>query len=67
MNTSLIAIAVVSVLVTAVLGYILGRKKTASPMLTALLGALLGIAQPLGLLFLVVLATRHDVRNTARI
>lgn len=53
-----------AVLIAAVSFY-LGRRKTQTPVLAALLGGLLALVPPLGLLYLAVLMLRRDLAKPA--
>ncbi len=55
---------VFAVLIAAVSFY-LGRRKTQTPVLAALLGGLLALVPPLGLLYLAVLMLRRDLAKPA--
>ncbi len=55
---------VFAVLIAAVSFY-LGRRKTQTPVLAALLGGLLALVPPLGLLYLAVLVLRRDLAKPA--
>ncbi|ARD21220.1 hypothetical protein [Shewanella japonica] len=43
-----------------VLAYYLGKRKTTTPVITAILGALSGIFPPLGIIFLMLLTLKND-------
>ena len=55
---------VFAVLIAAV-SFDLGRRKTQTPVLAALLGGLLALVPPLGLLYLAVLMLRRDLAKPA--
>ena len=52
-------------LIMGVVCYYLGRRKTQTPVLAGLLGVVLSIIPPFGLVYLVVLVLKKDV-NTAQ-
>jgi RsiW-degrading membrane proteinase PrsW (M82 family) len=57
-----IALAVVM----AILGYYLGKRKTQTPILTAVVAFFTALVPPVALLFLVVLVLKNDVQpNTS--
>ena len=55
-----IALAVVM----AILGYYLGKRKTQTPILTAIVAFFTALVPPVALLFLVVLVLKNDVQPT---
>ncbi len=55
-----IALAVVM----AILGYYLGKRKTQTPILTAVVAFFTALVPPVALLFLVVLVLKNDVQPT---
>ena len=55
-----IALAVVM----AILGYYLGKRKTQTPILTAVVAFFTALIPPVALLFLVVLVLKNDVQPT---
>ena len=55
-----IALAVVM----ALLGYYLGKRKTQTPILTAVVAFFTALVPPVALLFLVVLVLKNDVQPT---
>lgn len=56
---------IVFILVVGVLSYYLGRRKTQTPILAGLLGLVLSIIPPFGLVYLVVLVLKKDVGSTS--
>ncbi len=52
---------IIFALVTAALGYYLGRRKTQTPILTAVIGLFCGMLPPLALIFLMVLVLKNDI------
>jgi hypothetical protein len=58
-------IMIVFVLVVGALSYYLGRRKTQTPILTGLLGAVLSLIPPFGLVYLVVLVLKKDVSSAS--
>lgn len=52
---------VVFAIVMAILGYYLGKNKTRTPKLTALVGFLTAFIPPIAVLFLIVLVVKNDV------
>ncbi|MDX1537123.1 hypothetical protein [Arsukibacterium sp.] len=56
---------IVFILIMGVVSYYLGRRKTQTPVLTGLLGVVLSIIPPFGLLYLVVLVLKKDVVLTS--
>ncbi|MGI2124547.1 glycosyltransferase 87 family protein [Shewanella baltica] len=57
--------AIVFALVMGALCYYLGRRKTQTPVLAGLLGVMLSIIPPFGLVYLVVLVLKKDVGSTS--
>ena len=49
------------ILIVSLLSYFLGKRKTTTPKLAALIGAALSIIPPLGLIYLAVLVLKKDV------
>lgn len=49
----------------AIIGYILGKRKTNEPALMAVLGFIFGLIPPLGPIFIMVLALKKDVAKTS--
>jgi hypothetical protein len=65
-NATLVGqIMFVFVLVVGALSYYLGRRKTQTPILAGLLGVVLSIIPPFGLVYLVVLMLKKDVGSTS--
>jgi 4-hydroxybenzoate polyprenyltransferase len=58
-------IMIVFILVVGALSYYLGRRKTQTPILAGLLGLVLSIIPPFGLVYLVVLVLKKDVGSTS--
>ena len=56
---------IVFALVMGALCYYLGRRKTQTPVLAGLLGVVLSIIPPFGLVYLVVLVLKKDVGSTS--
>jgi len=52
-------------LAMAAMCYYLGRRKTQTPLLAALLGFILSIVPPFGLLYLIVLLFKKDIVTTS--
>lgn len=50
-----------SVLIGGAISYYLGRRKTETPIITGLIGAVLSIVPPVGLVFIGALVTRKDL------
>ena len=51
-------------LIMVTLGYILGRRKTETPKLTAFVGFLTAFIPPLAIIFLMVLVLKSDVASS---
>lgn len=51
----------ISAIVIGLVSYYLGRRKTQTPVITGLLGFVLGLVPLLGLIYLVVLVLKRDV------
>lgn len=65
-NATLVGqLIVVFALVVGVISYFLGRRKTQSPILAGVLGAVLSIVPLFGLIYLVVLMLKNDVNLDA--
>ncbi|MBT0588193.1 hypothetical protein [Alteromonas oceanisediminis] len=56
--------AFVLCIVCAIVGYVLGKRKTESPALMAVLGFIFGLIPPLGPIFILVLALKKDLPKT---
>ncbi|WP_213997904.1 hypothetical protein [Arsukibacterium sp.] len=56
---------VLFVLIVGLFSYYLGRRKTSAPILAGLLGTVLSIFPPFGLIYLVILVFRKDVNSTS--
>lgn len=57
----------VFVLFVGALSYYLGRRKTQTPVIAALLGVVLSLIPPFGLVYLVVLLLKKDVISTTAV
>ena len=55
----------VFVVVIGLLSYYLGRRKTQTPILAGLLGAVLAIVPVIGAVYLVVLVLKNDINSSA--
>lgn len=55
----------ISAIVIGLVSYYLGRRKTQAPVITGLLGFVLGLVPLLGLIYLVVLVLKRDVVTTS--
>lgn len=63
-NATLIGeLVVLSVLVVGFLSFYLGKRKTNSPKLAALIGVLLSLIPPLGFIYLAVLVLKDDINQ----
>lgn len=64
-NATLIGeiVAISVFLVVGFLSFYLGKRKTNSPKLTALIGVLLSLIPPLGLIYLGALALKEDINQ----
>lgn len=63
-NATLIGeLVVISVLVVGFLSFYLGKRKTNSPKLAALIGVLLSLIPPLGLIYIVFLVLKNDIKQ----
>ncbi|WP_334015670.1 hypothetical protein [Alteromonas sp. S167] len=68
LNATLIGqIAFALSILCAVAGYVLGKRKTNTPKLMALLGFIFGFIPPLGPIFILVLALKKDVYSASEI
>lgn len=56
---------VVFILLVGYVSYLLGRKKTQNPVLTGVVGALLALVPPLGLIYLAVLALKKETSSSS--
>ncbi|OBT07007.1 hypothetical protein A9267_14125 [Shewanella sp. UCD-FRSSP16_17] len=50
-------------LLFGVLAYFLGKRKTTTPVITGVWGALSGLFPPLGIIFLMLLVLKNDMEN----
>lgn len=57
-------LVVISVLVVGFLSFYLGKRKTNSPKLAALIGVLLSLIPPLGFIYLALLVLKDDINQT---
>ncbi|ALO44347.1 hypothetical protein [Pseudoalteromonas phenolica] len=53
----------ISVIVIGILSYYLGKRKTNTPKIATLIGALLSFIPPLGLIYLVILVLKNDINQ----
>jgi CDP-diglyceride synthetase len=60
-------IMIIFVLIVGVLSYYLGRRKTQTPVIAALLGVVLSLFPPFGLVYLVVLLLKKDVNSSSAV
>ncbi|MFV0595071.1 hypothetical protein [Shewanella sp.] len=61
-NASLFGqVVIILAIVMAVLGYYLGKRKTQTPILTAVLAFFSAILPPIALIFLIALVVKNDV------
>lgn len=68
LNATLIGqIAFALSILCAVAGYVLGKRKTNTPKLMALLGFIFGFIPPLGPIFILVLALKKDLYSASEI
>ncbi|MCF2901048.1 hypothetical protein E5N72_09315 [Pseudoalteromonas sp. MEBiC 03607] len=51
--------------VFAAISYYLGKRKTSTPIVVAIIGGLLGLIPLFGLIFIAVLALKKDIETTA--
>ncbi|MFY8284075.1 hypothetical protein AAEU31_11175 [Pseudoalteromonas sp. SSMSWG5] len=51
--------------VFAAISYYLGKRKTSTPIVVAVIGGLLGLIPLFGLIFIAVLALKQDIETTA--
>ena len=61
--TSLGQMIFISVIVISVLSYYLGKRKTNTPKMATLIGALLSFVPPLGLIYLAILILKNDINQ----
>jgi len=65
MNTTLLGQAVTFfVVVVGVISYLLGRRKTETPVLTGIVGALLALVPPLGLIYIGILVFKKNINKS---
>ncbi|MDO6508757.1 hypothetical protein Q4506_17240 [Colwellia sp. 4_MG-2023] len=50
-------------IIIGVLSYLLGRKKTTSPVLTGIVGFLTAMIPPIGLIFIAVIALKDNLKQ----
>lgn len=65
--TLLIEIVFISIVVVAVLSFYLGKRKTNSPKMVTLIGVLLSIFPPLGLIYLAILVLKNDINQNSTV
>ncbi len=53
----------ISVIVIGILSYYLGKRKTNTPKMATLIGVLLSIIPPLGLIYLAILVLKNDINQ----
>jgi len=63
--TLLIEIVLISIVVIGILSFYLGKRKTNSPKIVALVGVLLSTIPPLGLIYLAVLVLKNDINQNS--
>jgi hypothetical protein len=67
-NATLIGkIMFIFVLFVGALSYYLGRRKTQTPVLAALLGVVLSLMPPFALVYLIVLVLKKDVNSSTAV
>ncbi len=65
-NATLIGqIIVILIPVFAAISYYLGKRKTSTPIVVAVIGVLLALIPLFGLIFIAVLALKQDIETTA--
>ena len=65
-NATLIGqIIVILIPVFAAISYYLGKRKTSTPIVVAVIGGLLALIPLFGLIFIAVLALKKDIETTA--
>ncbi|GGE86496.1 hypothetical protein [Pseudoalteromonas gelatinilytica] len=65
-NATLIGqIIVILIPVFAAISYYLGKRKTSTPFVVAVIGGLLALIPLFGLIFIAVLALKQDIETTA--
>ena len=57
-------VVIVLAIVMAGLGYYLGKRKTQTPILTAVIACFSAVIPPVALIFLMVLVVKNDVETT---
>lgn len=57
-------VVIVLAVIMAVLGYYLGKRKTQTPILTAVIAFFTALLPPVALIFLIVLVVKNDVQST---
>ncbi len=50
------------IIIFGVIGYFLGKRKTNSPVIVAILASMSAFIPPLGLLFLMILSLKKDIK-----
>ncbi len=65
-NATLIGqIIVILIPLFTAISYYLGKRKTSTPIVVAIIGGLLGLIPLFGLIFIAVLALKQDIETTA--
>ena len=54
---------IVIVIVTSVLSYYLGKRKTSTPKIATFIGVLLAFIPPLGLIYIAILVLKNDINQ----
>ena len=54
---------IVIVIVTGVLSYYLGKRKTNTPIMATFIGVLLAFIPPLGLIYIAILVLKNDINQ----
>ncbi|PKG73998.1 hypothetical protein CXF86_15030 [Shewanella sp. GutCb] len=64
LSPGLFAMAILPfIFLVGVLSYYLGKRKTNTPIITAVLGAVGGIFPPLGIIYLMLLTLKNDIES----
>jgi len=63
--TLLTEIIFISIVVVGFLSFYLGKRKTNSPKIVTLIGVLLAIFPPLGLIYLAILVLKNDINQNS--
>lgn len=58
-------VVIVLAIIMAILGYYLGKRKTQTPIVTAIVAFFTALLPPVALIFIIILVVKNDVQATS--